>query len=67
MAYNYPDDIAQYKNDPRSPDCIEPTYECEHCCEHYESCDMANETTCSRCNKQNTVEEQINDDQLLDG
>ena len=33
---NYPDDIRQYDNDPRSPFYVEPPVECSTCTNHFE-------------------------------
>lgn len=49
LVSNYPDDIEQYNNDPRSPLFVDPTYVCSGCNQSFEEIDMANEKFCWEC------------------
>jgi hypothetical protein len=46
---NYPDDIHNYDNDPRSPFFVDPNYVCDGCNQAFEECDMGNERYCWEC------------------
>jgi len=54
---NYPDDIRGYDGDPDSPFYVEPTYECDECCEEYECFTAESDTLCNECFEEGMREE----------